>query len=304
MAIVLLAFPAAAQEAPPADPTTSVETTVAPPVDPTAETTTTTATVAAPRPFLDFQAWEVGDRVTVAGSVTDMTGLCPPAGCAFIKLQRLYGPSYVTLTGTRLKADGTFVLGARRFGPGPWRLLVEAANRDAIFQDAQFVPPPTTTTTTTAAPSTPPASGDDTPRPPSGGVAPPAGSGTGRRIVYSRRMMRVWLVEDDGSVRLTAAVSGRFEKPGPGTYRVFSKSRYTYAVQNPSIRWEYMVRFASARNGSIGFHQIPLQNGRPVQSEAQLGVGGLSGGCVRMSRRDILVVWDWAGIGTKVVVLP
>lgn len=92
--------------------------------------------------------------------------------------------------------------------------------------------------------------------------------------------------------------------PAPGVYRVWSRSIRTYAISNPSITWGYMVRFAKgARGGNIGFHEIPYQYGRPVQSLAQLGQA-LSGGCVRQAQSDAVWMWNWAGIGTVVVVTP
>ena len=40
-----------------------------------------------------------------------------------------------------------------------------------------------------------------------------------------------------------------------------------------------------------------------MQSDEQLGEG-LSGGCVRQSREDAIWMWEWAQLGTTVVVLP
>jgi hypothetical protein len=137
----------------------------------------------------------------------------------------------------------------------------------------------------------------------------PADSGTGRRVVYSISRQRVWAVEGDGTVVKTHRVSGKAGVPYAGTYTVWSRSLYTHSVANPSIRWMYMVRFAhTPRGGNVGFHEIPTQcDGRgscwKMQTEAQLG-NPLSGGCVRQSTPDAIWMWNWAGIGTKVVVLP
>ena len=59
----------------------------------------------------------------------------------------------------------------------------------------------------------------------------------------------------------------------------------------------------AARGGNIGFHEIPYQYGRPVQTVDQLG-DALSGGCVRQAPADALWMWEWAQLGTGVVVLP
>jgi lipoprotein-anchoring transpeptidase ErfK/SrfK len=134
----------------------------------------------------------------------------------------------------------------------------------------------------------------------------PANSGSGRRVVYSKSKQRLWVVDGAGTMIKTHRVSGRQTPldPRPGTYSVFSRSRYTYSINNPSIKWGYMVRFAhGATGGNIGFHEIPTQYGRPVQSVSQLGQP-LSGGCVRQAIPDAIWMWNWAYIGTRVVVLP
>ena len=61
--------------------------------------------------------------------------------------------------------------------------------------------------------------------------------------------------------------------------------------------------FSVNDGGNIGFHEIPTQYGRPLQSIWQLGQP-LSAGCVRQAPSDALWMWNWAGLGTKVVVLP
>ena len=134
----------------------------------------------------------------------------------------------------------------------------------------------------------------------------PPNSGEGRRVVYSKSLQRVWTVEADGTVSKTHRVSGRltWNQPTPGTYSVFSRSSFTCNIKNPSICWRYMVRFTRGPEGdNIGFHEIPRRDGVPVQSVSQLGQP-LSGGCVRQATPDAVYIWDWAPVGTKVVVLP
>ena len=118
--------------------------------------------------------------------------------------------------------------------------------------------------------------------------------------MYSKSRQRVWAVNSNGVVIKTHLVSGRQtpRDPSPGHYRVWSRSRYTHSINNPSIRWGYMVRFAKgARGGNIGFHEIPKQYGQWVQSVSQLGTP-LSGGCVRQSVPDAIWMWNWAQLGT------
>lgn len=136
----------------------------------------------------------------------------------------------------------------------------------------------------------------------------PPGSGAGRRAIYSKTLQRVWTVEADGRVSASHLVSGRqtWNQPLAGTYSVFSRSAYTCNIKNPSICWRYMVRFTKGPSGdNIGFHEIPTdtRTGQRVQSESQLGTP-LSSGCVRQATRDALYMWNWAPVGTTVVVLP
>ena len=125
-------------------------------------------------------------------------------------------------------------------------------------------------------------------------------------MVYSKSQQTVWAIDENNTVIKAHRVSGKQTPldPRPGVYQVWSRSIRTYSINNPSITWGYMVRFAKgARGGNIGFHEIPYQYGRPVQSIAQLGQP-LSGGCVRQAEPDAIWMWNWAGIGTVVVVTP
>jgi hypothetical protein len=114
-------------------------------------------------------------------------------------------------------------------------------------------------------------------------------------------MQHVWVVEANGEVVRDFPVSGRRGLPRPGAYSVFSRSRVS---RSGSLALPYMVRFARGRSLNIGFHQIPVRrNGTGIQSLSQLGTP-LSHGCVRQSPADAAFMWDWAQLGTVVVVLP
>ena len=113
-------------------------------------------------------------------------------------------------------------------------------------------------------------------------------SGPSRRTAPSSR--RTWYRAADS-------------EPYAGTYRVYSRSMYTQSTEQPDVKWRYMVRFAHGPDGGrIGFHEIPNRNGVALQSERQLGQP-LSGGCVRQSTADAIWMWNWARLGTTVVVL-
>jgi len=168
---------------------------------------------------------------------------------------------------------------------------LEIGSRPGTTVQTKTPPPPPTTTTL--------------PPPPPSWVLPD-NSGSGRRAVYSKSRQRVWAVDSDGTVLKTHLVSGRLKwcDPRIGEYRVFSRSRYTNSIQNPAVKWGYMIRFTKGcEGGNIGFHEIPKKYGVPLQSIWQLGTP-LSAGCVRQATSDAQWMWNWAWVGTKVVVLP
>jgi lipoprotein-anchoring transpeptidase ErfK/SrfK len=132
----------------------------------------------------------------------------------------------------------------------------------------------------------------------------PAGSGSGRRIVYSEKVpQHIWLVNADGSVERDFAASGRANWPRTGTFRVFSKSpQSNNARYGVTFRW--MVRFTIGHSSAIGFHSIPrYYNGKPMQTVAQLGQPVGRGGCPHSADANAKFLYSWARIGTKVVVV-
>jgi len=137
------------------------------------------------------------------------------------------------------------------------------------------------------------------------GVAPvPNKSGTGRRIVYANRQQRVWVINADNEVIRTFPVSGMLGQPGNGTFSVFSKSPTSYSPEFAGVTFRFMTRFAIGRNGgNIGFHEIPIRNSKPMQTVDELGAFKGSG-CLRSSTKDALFIYQWATLGTKVVVVP
>ena len=150
----------------------------------------------------------------------------------------------------------------------------------------------TTTTTTTTTPVLVEA------------VPVPIKSGTGRRIVYANRQQRVWVINADNEVIRTFPVSGMLGQPGNGTFSVFSKSPTSFSPEFAGVTFRFMTRFAIGRNGgNIGFHEIPIRNSKPMQTVDELGAFKGSG-CLRSSTQDALFIYQWATLGTKVVVVP
>ena len=130
---------------------------------------------------------------------------------------------------------------------------------------------------------------------------PPKHSGHGKRVIYDLSAQRVWLVSAKNDVTRTYRVSGGLTYVvAPGTYEVYSKSRHGIGVDGSEM--DYMVRFTHGTTAAIGFHDIPVLNGQPVQPRAQLGTPQ-SHGCIRQRHTDAKALWRFAPVGTTVVVL-
>ena len=129
----------------------------------------------------------------------------------------------------------------------------------------------------------------------------PPDSGEGRRIVFSQSRQRVWLV--DGEVERTYLVSGSvYDNLDPGTFTVYSRSENAVGIDD-SGTMRYFVRFTTGDQGAaIGFHDIPVDDGRPVQTVADLGTPQ-SHGCIRQATPDAKALWEFAPLGTTVVVV-
>ena len=133
-------------------------------------------------------------------------------------------------------------------------------------------------------------------------AALPEGSGTGKRVVFSESRQRVWLVNEDEQIERTYLVSGSVhDNLEPGAFNVYSRSEDAWGVDD-SGSMKYFVRFSQGDTGAaIGFHDIPIKDGVPAQTEAQLGTP-LSHGCVRQRRSDAIALWKFAPLGTSVIV--
>jgi hypothetical protein len=120
-------------------------------------------------------------------------------------------------------------------------------------------------------------------------------------VVFDMSDQRVWLVGRDEQVRRTYLVSGSLtDNLKPGTYEVYSTSRHAIGIDD-SGTMQFMVRFAHGERAAIGFHDIPVDDGKRVQTRAELGTPQ-SHGCIRQARPDARALWSFAIVGTTVVV--
>jgi len=217
----------------------------------------------------------------------------------------------VSLAVTTIAVLGSF--GALPFSSGDGNAADPVAKEagatigDAVAPAGGATPSPSSSSTATPSPSAPSSeksSSADAAEPvvdPSRDVTLPADSGTGRRVVFSEERQRVWLVGDDGKVERTYLVSGSaYDNLDPGSYEVYSRSEQAQGIDD-SGTMRYFVRFTQGDNAAIGFHDIPVDDGKPVQTVAQLGTP-LSHGCIRQKEADAVALWEFAPLGTDVVV--
>ena len=133
--------------------------------------------------------------------------------------------------------------------------------------------------------------------------APDVGGAGRKHVVYGRGDQMVWLVDADGTLVDSYAVSGRATWPRPGRYEAFSKSLRSWSLSG-TVSMEHMVRFVRPAGGAAtGFHSIPVTgDGTPIQTEEELGQFR-SLGCVRQRWDKAEHLYDWAPLGTPVAVL-
>jgi lipoprotein-anchoring transpeptidase ErfK/SrfK len=140
----------------------------------------------------------------------------------------------------------------------------------------------------------------------SGPEAPPLpeNSGSGRRLVYQRAGQRVWAVDDNELVIRSWLVSGsKYDNELPGVHKVYSRSETSIAWDGKAY-FNLMVRWLKTSDDAIGFHALPIKvaDNSLYQTEAELGQR-LSGGCQRQANLDAEFTWEFAQVGTPVVVL-
>jgi hypothetical protein len=130
----------------------------------------------------------------------------------------------------------------------------------------------------------------------------PIDSGQGRRVVFDQSEQRVWLVASDGDTERSYLVTGsRYDNLRPGTYQVSSKNRVARTYGGGGT-FEYFVKFAQGETSAIGFHAVTkLNDGRFVYARDDLGTARTPG-CVEALPNDAKALWEFAPVGTPVVV--
>ncbi len=134
----------------------------------------------------------------------------------------------------------------------------------------------------------------------------PRDSFHGKRLVYDKALMTVWMMNAQDEVVGRYPVVGRWDRPAKGTYHIFSKSKLAINP-NSKVTFHNMMRFTYGPDtkSPIGFHSIPrYYDGTPMHSTRQLGLAIARGGCVRLSEEASKELYKFMKVGDLVVVLP
>ncbi|MCX4527577.1 MULTISPECIES: hypothetical protein [unclassified Streptomyces] len=127
-------------------------------------------------------------------------------------------------------------------------------------------------------------------------VALPEGSGTGKRVVYSVSLKRVWLVGEAGEPKSFAVMPSTVH-PKPGSYVVGVGSRSGSVTGSDGVPIEHVVRFTTAEGVAVGFSA--RVDGSMPEPNPDKKTGG-----IRMTRQDGDAMWSFATVNSKVVVVP
>ncbi|MEU7422577.1 hypothetical protein [Streptomyces sp. NPDC040750] len=126
-------------------------------------------------------------------------------------------------------------------------------------------------------------------------TALPGGTGAGERVVYSVDDDRVWLIDAHDRVQRTFPVRPGNLDPLPGTYWVSSRSNAVTGSDGVPI--EHVVRFTSVDGVAVGF-SAAVGDGSPTAADPGVKTGG-----IRETRADGNLMWQFATIGVRVVVI-
>jgi hypothetical protein len=124
-------------------------------------------------------------------------------------------------------------------------------------------------------------------------TALPANSGTGTRVVYSPGNHRVWLVQNHTVERTMQVVPGTVAPPA-GSYTVYGKSSSSEGGDGVTVL--YVVKFDANSSTTYGFDAEAAITGLPPAPT------GRTGG-VRMTQIDAHALYEFASVGTTVVVV-
>jgi LysM repeat protein len=131
--------------------------------------------------------------------------------------------------------------------------------------------------------------------------SPPPAAVAAKRIVVDKSEQRAYVYQN-GEVLWTFVISTGM--PGSetwsGTFQVRSKIPEAYAY-NWALRMPYWLGFYHTGYLENGFHALPIMSSGAILWDGYLGTP-VSYGCVILSYPDAETLYNWAEIGTEVIV--
>ncbi len=128
-----------------------------------------------------------------------------------------------------------------------------------------------------------------------------------RMVVWSKDANRAYLVEN-GKIKRTMKIIDNNKKTPNGDYKIWRwEKAYSY-VNGRKVWLENFAPFyrRPGATANIGFHRVPTwasgkNKGKQIHPDSHLGTGRYtSGGCIRMSNKDIKAMRKFAKAGTKI----
>lgn len=137
------------------------------------------------------------------------------------------------------------------------------------------------------------------------GVGMTAPWSEGTYIAWIKDQNRAYFVADNVIIRV-AIITDNDAKTPVGDYAIYTHDEWTLSVPGLRARLNHFMGFYRRPGvvGNIGFHQIGvLRDGSDIQDPSTLGMEGyVSDGCVRLTADDAAFAFDFATIGTPVIV--
>ncbi len=124
----------------------------------------------------------------------------------------------------------------------------------------------------------------------------------GKKILVNLKKQEMYLVENGVTISTRRISSGKWSTPTPvGTYK--TRNKITVAYSRPyKLYMEYWM--AITPDGKYGLHSLPYwktKKGKLYEGAAHIGTP-VSHGCIRQTVADAKSLYEWAPVGTPVVI--
>ncbi len=129
------------------------------------------------------------------------------------------------------------------------------------------------------------------------------GAGKGKRIEVDLSDQKLKMIENGRVVSIRTISTGKWSTPTPtGEYK--TRNKIVTAYSKPyALYMEYWMAFSA--DGSYGLHSLPYwktkDGGRIYEGANHIGTP-VSHGCIRQTLDDAKTLYEWAPVGTPVVI--